>query len=104
MKAVVHHGGAGTTAAALRAGKPMIICPFFGDQPFWGGRVYELGVGTAPIPQKNLTAEGLASALRQVVSSDMAARAAALGAKIRAEDGIARAVEIIEQVKVATSP
>ena len=45
VAAVVHHGGAGTTAAGLRAGRPTVICPFFGDQPFWGRRVHELGVG-----------------------------------------------------------
>ncbi|MEO8394257.1 MAG: glycosyltransferase [Chloroflexota bacterium] len=98
MKAVVHHGGAGTTAAGLRAGKPMIICPFFGDQPFWGQRIYELGLGAQPIPQKKLTAETLASALQTVVADrDMAQRAAALSEKICAEDGITRAVEIIER-------
>jgi sterol 3beta-glucosyltransferase len=97
VKAVVHHGGAGTTAAGLRAGKPTIICPFFGDQPFWGQRVYELGVGAKPIPQKKLTADNLASAIRTVTSSaEIQQRAAALGEKIRAEEGVARAVEIIE--------
>jgi sterol 3beta-glucosyltransferase len=97
VKAVVHHGGAGTTAAGLHAGKPTITCPFFGDQPFWGQRVYELGVGPKPIPQKQLTAETLATAIQTAVSdARMVERAAALGEKIRAEDGVARAVEIIE--------
>ena len=97
VKAVVHHGGAGTTAAGLRAGKPTIVCPFFGDQPFWGQHVYQLGVGPKPIPQKQLTAEALARAIQTAVSdAGMAQRAAALGEKIRAEDGVARAVEIIE--------
>jgi sterol 3beta-glucosyltransferase len=97
VKAVVHHGGAGTTAAGLRAGKPTIICPFFGDQPFWGQRVYQLGAGPKPIPQKKLTVQGLASAIQVAVSSpDMQQRAAALGEKIRAEDGVARAVVTIE--------
>jgi hypothetical protein len=59
VAAVVHHGGAGTTAAGLRAGVPTIIIPFFGDQGFWGQRVADLGVGTAPIPRKQLTAERL---------------------------------------------
>jgi len=43
MAAVVHHGGAGTTAAGLRAGKPTVICPFIADQPFWGRIIHELG-------------------------------------------------------------
>lgn len=53
MAAVVHHGGAGTTAAGLRAGKPSVIVPFFGDQPFWGDRVHALGAGPAPVPRKS---------------------------------------------------
>lgn len=97
VKAVVHHGGAGTTAAGLRAGKPTIICPFFGDQPFWGQRVADLGVGAQPIPQKRLTVPALAAAIRTVTTSpEMQRQAAALGEKIRAEDGIGRAVERIE--------
>jgi UDP:flavonoid glycosyltransferase YjiC (YdhE family) len=52
---VVHHGGAGTTAAAFRAGVPMVIVPFMGDQPYWGRRARELGVSTALIRRKKLT-------------------------------------------------
>lgn len=98
MAAAVHHGGAGTTGAGLHAGIPSIITPFFGDQPFWGHRVYELGVGPKPIPRQRLTVESLAEAIRAAVS-DAAIRknAAHLGKLIRAEDGIARAVAIIEQ-------
>ena len=99
--AVVHHGGAGTTAAGLRAGVPSIIVPFFADQPFWGARVAELGVGPKPIPRKNLTVEQLSQAIQMAVTNNaMRQRAANLGAKIRAEDGVARAVEIIQQVKM----
>jgi sterol 3beta-glucosyltransferase len=97
MSAVVHHGGAGTTAAGLRAGKPTIICPFFGDQPFWGRRVHQLGVGTEPIPQKKLSAQKLAAALHTAVTDEtMRQRAATLGEKIRHEDGIGKAIEVIE--------
>jgi sterol 3beta-glucosyltransferase len=100
VAAVVHHGGAGTTAAGLRAGVPSIVIPFFGDQPFWGQRVARLGVGPAPIPRKRLTAERLALAIHQAVTDQaMRQRAALLGAKIRAEDGIARAVAVVEQLK-----
>jgi sterol 3beta-glucosyltransferase len=96
MVAVVHHGGAGTTAAGLRAGKPTVICPFFGDQPFWGRRVFELGVGPEPIPHKKLSVEKLANAIQVAVSDDdIRKRAAGLGEKIRAENGIARAVDFI---------
>lgn len=95
--AVVHHGGAGTTAAGLRAGRPSVVIPFFGDQPFWGQRVAELGVGPAPIPRRVLSADRLARALRQAMSDPaMRQRAAELGARIRAENGVARAVAVIE--------
>lgn len=98
VAAVVHHGGAGTTAAGLRAGVPSILTPFFADQPFWGQRVCQLGVGPRPIPRKQLTAERLAAAITAAVTDrEMRARAAALGEKIRAEDGVARAVEIIRR-------
>ncbi len=98
MAAVVHHGGAGTTAAALRAGKPTIICPFVGDQPFWGRRVSALGVGPAPVSQFRLTAERLAQAIRVAVTDpEMRRRSAALGEIIRAEDGVRNAVDFINR-------
>ena len=100
VAAVVHHGGAGTTAAGLRSGVPSVIVPFFGDQPFWGRRVAELGVGPEPIPRKKLTAERLAQAIQSAVSDQtMRQRAANLGAKIQSEDGIARAVAVVQQVE-----
>ena len=99
VAAVVHHGGAGTTSAGLRAGVPSVVVPFFGDQPFWGQRVADLGVGPAPIPRKKLTAERLAQAIQIAVTDEaMRGRAAELGAKIRAEDGIAAAVAVVEQM------
>jgi UDP:flavonoid glycosyltransferase YjiC (YdhE family) len=95
--AVVHHGGAGTTSAALRAGVPSLVVPFSGDQFFWGKRVFTLGVGPRPLPRKRLTAERLAEALRTVATdSSLRERAAALGEQIRAEDGVGRAVRLIE--------
>jgi UDP:flavonoid glycosyltransferase YjiC (YdhE family) len=96
--AVVHHGGAGVTGAALRAGLPSVVVPIFADQPFWGERVFELGVGPRPIPAKRLSLDTLAAALAEVVKDNgMRRRASDIGAKIRAEDGIARAVESFEQ-------
>lgn len=104
VAAVVHHGGAGTTAAGLRAGVPSIVVPFFGDQPFWGQRVADLGVGTAPIPRKQLTVERLATAIDRVVTDrSMRQRAVELGAKIQAEDGIANAVAAIESVNAKST-
>jgi sterol 3beta-glucosyltransferase len=98
MAAVVHHGGAGTSAAGLHAGVPAVVTPFFGDQPFWGQRIHALGVGPKTIPRPQLTADNLARVINAAVSdSGMAERAARLGEKIRAEDGIGRAVEILGQ-------
>nr|WP_221473996.1 glycosyltransferase [Planomonospora venezuelensis] len=94
--AVVHHGGAGTTGTALRAGVPGVVCPFFSDQPFWGARVAALGAGPAPLPVRRLTAEDLAGRVAQAVrDSGMRAAAARLGERLRAEDGVARACEVL---------
>lgn len=98
ISAVVHHGGAGTTAAGLRAGKPAVIVPFIADQPFWGNVVYELGVGPQPIPQKKLTVDALAMAIKMVITdSEMRHHAEAVGEKIRAEDGIGNTIDIINR-------
>jgi sterol 3beta-glucosyltransferase len=96
VAAVVHHGGASSTAEGLRAGKPTVICPFFGDQPFWGRRVFGLGVGPLPIPQKRLTPHALADAIHAAVTDErMRRQSAELGEKIRSEDGVDQAVRII---------
>jgi sterol 3beta-glucosyltransferase len=101
MVAVVHHGGAGTTGASLRAGVPTIITPVFADQPWWGMRVYSLGVGPKPIPRPELTAENLAAAIRTVTSdSGMCERAVRLGQSIRAEDGVGNAVRVINNLSL----
>ena len=102
VAAVVHHGGAGTTAAGLRAGVPSILIPFFADQHFWAEHVRRLGVGPAPIPRKRLMPAVLASALRQAVEdAGIRARAAPLGQQIRAEDGARQAAAVIDAL-VAT--
>jgi UDP:flavonoid glycosyltransferase YjiC (YdhE family) len=98
MAAVVHHGGAGTTAAALRAGVPAVIVPFIVDQPFWGARVKALGVGPDPIAVRALTARRLAAAIQSAVfSQGMRQRAYRLGTALRAEDGLGCAVSFIRQ-------
>jgi sterol 3beta-glucosyltransferase len=99
MAAVVHHGGAGTTAAALRAGVPNVIVPYFADQPFWGSRIEALGVGPKPIPRQKLTAGRLAEAIEIAINDEeMRHRSADLAQKIRAEDGVATAVPLIERL------
>jgi sterol 3beta-glucosyltransferase len=98
MAAVVHHGGSGTTGAGLRAGVPSVIVPHAGDQLLWARRVTELGVGPRPVPRQQLIAEQLAAAItRAVTDKDVRTRAAALGERIRAEDGVARAIGVIER-------
>jgi sterol 3beta-glucosyltransferase len=104
MAAIVHHGGAGTTAAALRAGVPSLVVPFGLDQPFWGRRVAELGVGPSPIARGALTARGLANALRDTLADGaIRHRAAALGRAISAEEGIGTAVTLIERHAARTA-
>ena len=98
MAAIVHHGGAGTTGAALSAGVPSLIIPHFGDQYYWGRRVAELGVGPEPIERKKLSAERLVAALSTALhDSGMREQAASLGAKISAENGVGKAVEVIRK-------
>ena len=97
VAAAVHHGGAGTTAATLRAGIPSVVVPYFYDQFFWGQRLFSLGVAPRPIPNKKLTAADLAEAIRQVLGArDVRERCGALAAKIGAEDGIGTAVSAVE--------
>jgi sterol 3beta-glucosyltransferase len=99
MRAVVHHGGAGTTGAALRAGVPSVVVPLSFDQPYWGSRVAALGVGPAPIPRRRLSVERLARSIQQAaMDRALQARAARLGAALRAEQGVETAVRIVEAV------
>lgn len=98
VSAALHHGGAGTTGASLRAGLPTIICPFFGDQPFWARRVAQLGAGPEALDRNMLDANALASAFVQTDSPAMRSKASELGQLIRQEDGVAQAVRFIEQL------
>jgi sterol 3beta-glucosyltransferase len=97
--AVIHHGGAGTTAAGLRAGRPTLICPFLGDQGFWGERVHSLGAGPRALPLRRLSADDLAGRIDQLLDRPgYRATAAELGEAIRAEDGTRRAVDLLERL------
>jgi UDP:flavonoid glycosyltransferase YjiC (YdhE family) len=93
---IIHHGGAGTTSAGLRAGIPNIVVPFTADQPFWGRRVHDLGAGPRPILVKTLSVEKLAQAMAEAEGGRIRERAQALGQEIRGEEGVHRAVELIE--------
>ncbi|KAJ0416475.1 UDP-Glycosyltransferase/glycogen phosphorylase [Aspergillus carlsbadensis] len=92
VAAVVHHGGAGTTACGLRNSKPTLIVPFFGDQPFWGDMVAAAGAGPAPIPHKQLTVDALAAGIRYCLSEQASAAASAIADKMSAESGVDAAV------------
>lgn len=95
MAGVVHHGGAGTTAAALRAGVPQAVVAHIGDQPYWGRRVWELGVAARPVRRHRLSVEWLTEVLRGFARGEAASRAALVGEAIRAEDGVGRAVALL---------
>ncbi|KAI9744456.1 MAG: hypothetical protein M1818_001985 [Claussenomyces sp. TS43310] len=87
VSCVVHHGGAGTTAAGIALGKPTVIVPFFGDQPFWGNMISRAGAGPPPIPFKQLTAEKLADAITSALEPLTLEKAQGLGEQIREEKG-----------------
>jgi sterol 3beta-glucosyltransferase len=98
VAAVMHHGGAGTTGAAFRAGVPQIIVPHMLDQPFWAERAYELGVCPKPFRAGQLSVDRVAGAIDTVTTDrTMRRRAAEIGAQIRAEDGVGRSVQLFDE-------
>ncbi len=101
VKAVIHHGGVGTTAACLRAGKPMLICPVlypFGDQHFWGTIIYKKGWGVKPIPLKKITEKIFSDKIGNLLNNASLYEATEqVGKLLREEDGLEKAIRIIEQ-------
>lgn len=93
VSAVVHHGGAGTTAIGIALGKPTVIVPFFGDQPWWAGMVFRAGAGPEAVPYKKLTAEKLAENITRALQPDIQAKAHELSMKMKDEDGAKTAAE-----------
>ncbi|MGW1346754.1 glycosyltransferase [Kribbella sp. NPDC002412] len=94
--AAVHHGGSGTTAAVARAGIPSVVVSVFLDQPFWGWRLSQLGLGV-DLPFRRLSRTRLAQALTQALDSTYTTRASAYGAVLRAENGPEQAADVIER-------
>jgi hypothetical protein len=97
VSSTIHHGGAGTTSAGLRAGNSTFICPFFGDQHFWAEMVSRAGVGPAGCPIGSLTAEILTNAFRVLKSEETKRRVLALSEKMNAEVGALKGVESFER-------
>lgn len=94
-RVAVHHGGAGTTYASLAAGVPTVICSVFADQPFWGARVEQLGVG-ATLRFADLGADRLEKAVRRALTPAVTSRAAGLGELLRGRrSGTARATDVV---------
>ncbi|CAD6261399.1 unnamed protein product [Miscanthus lutarioriparius] len=91
-KAVVHHGGAGTTAAGLKAACPTTIVPFFGDQPFWGDRVHARGLGPLPIPVDQFGLQKLVDAIKFMMKPEVKDKAVELAKAMESEDGVTGAV------------
>ncbi len=95
MSAVVHHGGAGTTHTAAAAGVPSMAVPYYADQPFWGRRLRDVGVGAMPVPRRHLSAVTLAERISTMGGNGISSRAAQIGEAMRAERGLATAAEFI---------
>ncbi|KAF5871600.1 putative sterol glucosyltransferase protein [Botrytis fragariae] len=92
VSAVVHHGGAGTTACGLSNGRPTMVVPFFGDQPFWGEMINAAGAGPAPVPFKSLDTKNLVEGLRFCLTKEAAIAAGKIASKMETEDGVKTAV------------
>jgi sterol 3beta-glucosyltransferase len=102
VQGIVHHGGAGTTGAALISGTPATVVPFTMDQPFWASRVAALGTGAKAIPRKKISVQALADAMTQMVQSETIGRQAkAIGQLLQQEDGVAEAVKVFEELKLS---
>ncbi|MCP4439709.1 MAG: glycosyltransferase family 1 protein [Aureispira sp.] len=97
--AVVHHGGAGTTAITLKAKVPMMICPILhpvGDQMFWGKQVHKKGLGIKPIPLKNLSTKRFVASIKELMETDFSKTTQKMHTQLQAEDGLQEAAKLIE--------
>jgi sterol 3beta-glucosyltransferase len=102
--AAVHHGGAGTLAASLRPGLPTMVCSVWGDQPFWGTRLEQLGCGVH-VPFRRLDRSKLESGMRKLLSETVRTRATALGAAIREEgDGTETGAQLLDEWLSSAEP
>jgi sterol 3beta-glucosyltransferase len=97
----VHHGGAGTVHAVLRAGIPSVVVPFLADQPFWGRHLHRRGLAAPPVPYRRLTTDRLTDRLTDLPDPGPAR---AVGAAVRAEDGCAAVIGLLEEVVASRGP
>ncbi|KAF2626779.1 glycosyltransferase family 1 protein [Macroventuria anomochaeta] len=97
VSCVIHHGGAGTTAAGIALGKPTVVVPFFGDQPFWGQMIAKAGAGPVPVPFKQMTAESLAESIMFALKDDVKVAVQKMAESIAEEDGSGGTVRDFEQ-------
>jgi sterol 3beta-glucosyltransferase len=91
VSCVVHHGGAGTTAIGIAMGKPTVVVPFFGDQPFWGAMIFKAGAGPEPVPFKKMTEESLAHSITTALGPEIQTNVTEMSKKIAGENGAADA-------------
>jgi sterol 3beta-glucosyltransferase len=96
VSCVVHHGGAGTTAAGIALGKPTVVVPFFGDQPFWGQMIARAGAGPKPIPYKLMTAQTLAESIKFALTDEVRVAVQKMASQIAEEDGAGGTVRAFE--------
>ena len=98
VKGVIHHGGVGTMAAALRAGKPQMIIPFSVDQPFWAKRLYRLGYSLKPMREKEVTAAALAKTFTEMGDSDVSRRSEEIAAIVCNENATIDTVKYLAEI------
>jgi sterol 3beta-glucosyltransferase len=98
VSCVVHHGGAGTTAIGIAMGKPTVIVPFFGDQPFWAKMIFKAGAGPEPVPFKSMTEEILAQSIIRALEPDIQTSVKAMSEKIASEHGAENAATSFHQM------
>jgi sterol 3beta-glucosyltransferase len=94
--AVIHHGGAGTTHAAVAAGVPSVVIPHVGDQPYWAARLQKLGVAPSPLDLKAVTPDAVRERVVEATTEPIRAAAGRLGREVAAEDGLQAAIGLIE--------
>jgi sterol 3beta-glucosyltransferase len=100
----VHHGGAGTVHAAARAAAPSVVVPFMADQAFWGHRMHRLGVAARPVALPRLTAHRLRDAIRDASVPALSAAARTVAQAMAEEDGVARAIALVERIVPVAKP